>query len=87
LFLFGSALLLGGCANTAGPPSAAANNRRELTTSEKAALEPQIAANLKDPGAAQSKWMPVIDRERGGITDYCAMSRVTHGVTVAVTPA
>ena len=47
--------------------------KRELTSAEKLALTPFVAAGLKDPSAAQLKWMPVVLTERDGITDYCAL--------------
>lgn len=47
--------------------------RRDLTQLEKQSLTPILAAGLKDPAAAQFKWMPVVLTEREGITDYCAL--------------
>jgi len=48
---------------------------RELTPEEKTALAGIISQSLKDPQAAQFKWMPVVLRERPGIgiTDYCGL--------------
>ncbi len=46
---------------------------RELTSQEKRALSVIISQSLKDPEAARFKWMPVVLRERDGITDYCAL--------------
>jgi hypothetical protein len=34
---------------------------------------PVLSSGLKDPSAAQFKWMPVILTERDGITDYCGL--------------
>jgi hypothetical protein len=75
-FLISACLTLIGCGPATRPPTAAAINAapsRELTPAEKAAIAPQIAASLKDPSAAQFKWMPVIDRQRDGVTDYCSL--------------
>ena len=47
--------------------------RRPLTAAEKAALAPLLAQNMKDPNAAQFKWMPVIIAKRDNITDYCGL--------------
>jgi hypothetical protein len=46
---------------------------RELTPEEKDALSAIVAQGLKDPEAAHFKWMPVVLRERDGITDYCGL--------------
>jgi hypothetical protein len=46
---------------------------RELTPEEKGSLSTNIAQGLKDPEAARFKWMPVVLRERDGITDYCGL--------------
>lgn len=32
-----------------------------------------IASKMKDPSAAQIKWMPVIPQERDGVTHYCGL--------------
>ncbi len=50
-----------------------AASKRELSPPEKTALAPVFASELKDPGAAQFKWMPVVQTERDGITDYCGL--------------
>jgi hypothetical protein len=68
----GVGLMVGGCATTGPSPDELAK-ARELTAPEKAALGRIIAASLKDPGAAQFRWMPIIDRTRDGITDYCGL--------------
>jgi hypothetical protein len=67
-----SLVLLCGCSK-AGPPSEllSAAERRELTPIEKASLTGALAQTLKDPNAAQFKWVPVIMLEREGIFDYC----------------
>ena len=72
-----AALLLGlalaGCAGATPPAADAPIASRPLSDAEKAALGPILAAKLKDPGAAQFKWMPVALRDRDGITDYCGL--------------
>jgi hypothetical protein len=67
------AVALAGCAGGAAPSSSPPAPMRRLSDAEKAALAPILAAGLKDPAAAQFKWMPVVLRERDGVTDYCGM--------------
>jgi hypothetical protein len=67
-------LALGGCAGINQPTQEIlAAPKRDLTDAEKAALTPVLSRTLKDPGAAQYKWMPVVLTERNGITDYCGL--------------
>lgn len=67
-------LLLVGCSGLNQPTDQVmAAPKRELSPSERTALAPIFAAGLKDPGAAQFKWMPVVLTERDGITDYCGL--------------
>jgi len=47
--------------------------KRELTVAEKISFAPVLSSGLKDPSAAQFKWMPVILTERDGVTDYCGL--------------
>jgi hypothetical protein len=47
--------------------------RRDLSPIERSVLTQQLSAGLKDPVAAQFKWMPIALRERDGITDYCGL--------------
>jgi hypothetical protein len=47
--------------------------KREMTAAEKLSFAPVLSSGLKDPSAAQFKWMPVILTERDGITDYCGL--------------
>jgi hypothetical protein len=66
--------LLAGCSGLNQPTAQViAAPRRELTPVEKLSFVPVLAAGLKDPSAAQFKWMPVILTERDGITDYCGL--------------
>jgi hypothetical protein len=68
------ATLLAGCSGLNQPtPQVSAALKRELSPAEKLALTPFVAAGLKDPSAAQLKWMPVVLTEREGITDYCGL--------------
>ncbi len=46
---------------------------RDLAQEEKSSLASIISRSLKDPEAARFKWMPVVLRERDGITDYCGL--------------
>lgn len=74
--VYGIILLLavGGCTGLNQPTEqVSAAPKRDLTSSEKLALAPLLAAGLKDPNAAQFKWMPVVLTERDGITDYCGL--------------
>lgn len=67
-------VVLAGCSGLNQPTDqVVAASKRELSPSEKTALGPVFAAGLKDPGAAQFKWMPVVLTERDGITDYCGL--------------
>jgi hypothetical protein len=69
-----TAVLTTGCTGFNQPTEqVAAAQKRELAPAEKAALAPVLSANLKDPAAAQFKWMPVVVTERDGITDYCGL--------------
>jgi hypothetical protein len=65
-------LLLGGCASE---PALDASKypSRALTAAEKKSLTGILSKGLKEPRAAQFKWMPVILTEREGITDYCGL--------------
>jgi hypothetical protein len=66
--------LLAGCSGLSQPTAQViAAPRRELTPAEKLSFVPVLAAGLKDPSAAQFKWMPVVLTERDGITDYCGL--------------
>jgi hypothetical protein len=68
------ATLLAGCSGLSQPtPQVSTALKRELTPAEKLALTPFVVAGLKDPSAAQFKWMPVVLNERDGITDYCGL--------------
>lgn len=67
------ALALAGCVAQGGVRPRETFTTRELTPEEKRALAPIIADTLKDPEAARFKWMPVVRRERDGITDYCGL--------------
>jgi hypothetical protein len=71
---FAAALLLGGC-GTPGPTLETLNaaEKRELTPIEKVTLASSLAQTLKDPGAAQFKWMPVTMLQREAVTDYCGL--------------
>jgi hypothetical protein len=66
--------VLAGCSGLNQPTEQTlAAPKRDLAPSEKLALAPILAAGLKDPNAAQFKWMPVVLSERDGITDYCGL--------------
>ncbi len=74
--LYGGILLLtvGACSGVNQPTEQVSTaSRRDLTPVEKLALTPIFSAALKDPNAAQFKWMPVVLTERDGITDYCGL--------------
>lgn len=67
-------MLLTSCAGINQPTEqVTAAQKRDLTATEKLTVAPAIAAGLKDPSAAQFKWMPVVLTERDGITDYCGL--------------
>jgi hypothetical protein len=71
---FALVTLLAGCSGlNQPPPQVVAAPKRELTPAEKSSFTPTLAAGLKDPSAAQFKWMPVVLTERDGITDYCGL--------------
>ena len=70
---FALTTLLAGCSGLNQPSAQVAAPKRELTPAEKLSFAPVFAAGLKDPSAAQFKWMPVILTERDGITDYCGL--------------
>jgi hypothetical protein len=71
---FTLATLLAGCSGLSQPTAQVmAAPSRELTPTEKLSFVPVLAAGLKDPSAAQFKWMPVVLTERDGITDYCGL--------------
>ncbi len=67
-------IVLAGCSGLNQPSAqVTAAQKRELLPLEKQALAPTFAAGVKDPAAAQFKWMPVVLNERDGITDYCGL--------------
>ena len=71
---FALTTLLAGCSGLNQPTAqVVAAPKRELSPSEKLSFAPVLAAGLKDPSAAQFKWMPVVLTERDGITDYCGL--------------
>jgi hypothetical protein len=71
---FALAAAVAGCSGVNQPTEqVSAAPKRDLTPSEKLALAPTLAAGLKDPSAAQLKWMPVVLTERDGVTDYCGL--------------
>src|SRR5258705_8059410 len=71
---FALTTLLAGCAGLKQPTATVMSApKRELTAAEKLSLAPVLSAGLKDPSAAQFKWMPVSLIERDGITDYCGL--------------
>src|SRR5260370_36475652 len=73
-YAFALTTLLAGCSSLNQPTAQAiAAPKRELTPAEKLSFAPVLAVGLKDPSAAQFKWMPVILTERDGITDYCGL--------------
>lgn len=61
---------------------------RQLGPDEKAALSTIVADGMKDPDAARFKWMPVVLRQREGITDYCALvnGKTSYGGYTGFTP-
>jgi hypothetical protein len=67
-------LALPGCAGLNQPTEAALSApKRVLTVAERSALAATLSRSLKDPTAAQFKWMPIVLSERDGITDYCGL--------------
>ena len=71
-FLF--TLVLTGCSGLNQPTAQVlAAPKRDLTAAERTALTPTLSAGLKDPGAAQFRWIPVTLTERDEITDYCGL--------------
>jgi hypothetical protein len=71
---FALMILLAGCSGLNQPTAqVSAAPKRELTPAEKLSFAPILAAGLKDPSAAQFKWMPVVLSERDGVTDYCGL--------------
>jgi outer membrane murein-binding lipoprotein Lpp len=74
LVAISATLMLAGCFSVARDDTPQSTSpSRELTAQEKAVLGPMIAAKMKDPAAAQIKWMPVIQQERDGVTHYCGL--------------
>lgn len=72
--VFALAVTLAGCSGlNQPPPKVVAAPKRDLTSAEKLSFAPVLAEGLKDPAAAQFKWMPVVLTERDGITDYCGL--------------
>jgi hypothetical protein len=72
--VFALTTLLAGCSGLNQPtPEILAAPKRDLLSTEKLALAPLLAAGLKDPSAAQFKWMAVVLAEREDITDYCGL--------------
>jgi hypothetical protein len=71
---FALTTVLAGCSGLNQPTAMVMSApKRELTAAEKLSFAPVLSAGLKDPSAAQFKWMPVILSERDGITDYCGL--------------
>jgi len=66
-------LTLASCAQQGALRSGETFTTRELTAEEIGSLSVIIAEGLKDPDSAHIKWMPVVLRERDGITDYCGL--------------
>lgn len=61
-------LSVAGCASV---PLPALTQTRPLSQAEKTALAASLSQTMKDPGAAQFKWMPVIAREGDAPIGYC----------------
>jgi hypothetical protein len=61
---------LAGCATVAIP---APTQTRALSPTEKTALAASLSQTMKDPGAAQFKWMPVLLREGDEPIGYCGL--------------
>src|SRR5712672_3522621 len=73
-YAFALTTLLTGCSGLNQPTAQViAAPKRELTPAERLSFAPVLAAGLKDPSAAQFKWMPVVLTVRDGITDYCGL--------------
>jgi len=71
---FALTTLLAACSGLNQPTAqVTAAPKRQLTSAERLALAPIFSAGLKDPSAAQFRWMPVVLTERDGITDYCGL--------------
>ncbi len=65
---------LPGCAGLNQPTEAALSApKRVLTAAEKTVLTAALSQSLKQPDAAQFKWMPIVLVERDGIIDYCGL--------------
>ena len=72
--IFWLAAMLAGCSSLNQPTAQVlAAPKRDLELNEKLALSPLFATKLKDPTAAQFKWLPVVLVEREGVTDYCGL--------------
>ena len=65
--------ILTGCAGGPSPEQLAASPRRELSPVEKKALAVTLSQTLKDPAAAQFKWLPAVIAPREGVNDYCGL--------------
>jgi len=66
-----------GCASS-GPQDSIRQDEvlqtRQLSVAEKDRFRKSLAQTLKDyPEAALFKWMPLVIRERDGVTDYCGL--------------
>ena len=72
--VFALAASLTGCSGLNQPTAqVTAAQKCDLTATEQLSVAPVFAAGLKDPSAAQFRWMPVVLTERDGITDYCGL--------------
>jgi PBP1b-binding outer membrane lipoprotein LpoB len=61
---FALATLLAACSGLNQPTATVMSApKRELTAAEKLSFAPVLSAGLKDPSAAQFKWMPVVCTE------------------------
>lgn len=63
-------LAAAGCATA--PPPPAITETRALTTAEKDVLARALPITLKDPGAAQFRWLPIVLRDGTAPIGYCA---------------
>jgi len=71
---FALTTVLAGCSGLNQPTTTVKSApKREFTAAEKLSFAPVLSSGLKDPSAAQFKWMPVILTERDGVTDYCGL--------------